>query len=73
MECDEKEDRYSLLEMAHESSVCAEEAFRIGDFEEARRHYGVAARSSNRRQRKRIWIRSREVRLRCCIRMLRGR
>ena len=43
MECDEKEDRYSLLEMAHESSVCAEEAFRIGDFEEARRHYEVAS------------------------------
>ena len=39
----ESENRYSLLEMAHESSVCAEEAFRIGDFENARRHYEIAS------------------------------
>ena len=39
----ESETRYSLLEMAHESSVSAEEAFRIGDFENARRHYEIAS------------------------------
>ena len=39
----ESETRYSLLEMAHESSVSAEEAFRIGDFENARKHYEIAS------------------------------
>ena len=37
------DDRFSMLEMAHEYSVRAEKAFRLSDFEDARRNYEFAS------------------------------
>ena len=40
---DDVDDRFSMLEMAHEYSVRAEKAFRMSDFEDARRNYEFAS------------------------------